>query len=139
MPPRDPNSPPSRNRRRPEAMPGGWLWLVLLVLIVLVMVFFLNFNSGTVIDYSDVLLLAPAGDTETGNNVVKRVVFIGTDRLEGELQEEARNYLGTEKAKKKLADAKLDPKKVDAVVKRIRNNKFNCLVPEGAIKSGNAV
>src|SRR5918911_1044550 len=43
-PPRDPNSPPGKNRRRPEVMPGGWLWLVLLVLLVLVMMFYINFG-----------------------------------------------------------------------------------------------
>src|SRR6516162_6301784 len=92
-PPRDPNAPSSKNRRRPEVMPGGWLWLVLLILLVLVMMFFISFGSGSAIDYSDVILLARAGKTDAGNNVIKRIVFIGDDQLEGELQEGARDYL----------------------------------------------
>ena len=43
--PRDPNSPSGKNRRRPEVMPGGWLWLVLLILLVLVMMFFISFGQ----------------------------------------------------------------------------------------------
>src|SRR5947209_3971542 len=91
--PRDPNTPPPRTRRRPEVMPGGWLWLVLLVLLVLVMVLFLGIGSGTPIDYSDLLRLAEAGKTTGGNNIIKRVVFVGADRLEGELQDDARSYM----------------------------------------------
>src|SRR6266481_4502351 len=124
-PPRDPNSPSSKNRRRPEVMPGGWLWLVLLVLLVLVMMFFINFGGGSVVDYTDVLRLAQAGKTPTGNVVIKRIVFIGTDRLTGELQPEAQAYLTGDKV-----DPKLDvgqKKKLEAIAKKIRSNTFTCL------------
>ena len=66
-------------------MPGGWLWLVMLVLLVLVMVFFLGIGTGTAIDYSDVLQLAEAGNAAAENTVIKRIVLVGPDRLEGEL------------------------------------------------------
>src|SRR5262245_4121509 len=133
-PPRDPNSPSSKNRRRPEVMPGGWLWLVLLVLLVLVMMFFINFGSGSVIDYTDVLRMAQAGKTTTGNAIIKRVVFVGTDRLTGELQPEAKDYLNGDKV-----DPKLDKKtrdKLDAIAKKIRGTTFTCLIPEPAQRGG---
>ena len=133
-PPRDPNSPSSKNRRRPEVMPGGWLWLVLLVLLVLVMMFFINFGQGSVVDYSDVRFLAQAGKSPTGNTVIKRVVFVGTDRLEGELQEGARDYLTGDKV-----DPKLDKKtreKLDVIAKKIRGTTFTCLIPESATRGG---
>src|SRR5437660_2661148 len=133
MPPaRDPNSPSSKNRRRPEVMPGGWLWLVLLVLLVLVMMFFINFGSGSVVDYSEVLRMAQAGKTATGNAIVKRVVFIGTDRLTGELQPDAKEYLSGDKV-----DPKLDKKtreKLDVIAKKIRGTTFTCLIPESATR-----
>src|SRR5438093_8874106 len=117
-PPRDPNSPSSKNRRRPEVMPGGWLWLVLLVLLVLVMMFFINFGSGSVVDYTDVLRMAQVGKTASGNVIIKRIVFVGTDRLTGELQEGAQAYLTGDKV-----DPKMDPaqkKKLETIAKKIR-------------------
>src|SRR4051794_18405633 len=103
MPPaRDPNTPPSKNRRRQEVMPGGWLWLVLLVMLVLVMMFFVNFGGGTLVDYSDVLKMAQAGKSASGNNIIKRVVFVGPDRLTGELQPDAKMYMDGDKVDPKL-------------------------------------
>src|SRR5437899_6011040 len=121
--PRDPNSPSGKKSRRPEIMPGGWLWLVLLILLVLVMMFFINFGQGSVIDYSDVVRLAQAGKNPAGNTVIKRVVFVGPDRLEGELQDSARDYLTGDKV-----DPKQDKKKLETIAKKIRGNKFTCLV-----------
>src|SRR5580693_1338129 len=123
--PRDPNAPPSKNRRRPEVMPGGWLWLVLLILLVLVMMFFINFGQGSVIDISDVRYLAEAGKSPTGNTVIKHVDFIGSDRLEGELQPEAKSYLEGDKV-----NPKLDKKKLETIAKKITKNKFTALIPE---------
>jgi cell division protease FtsH len=123
--PRDPNAPPSKNRRRPEVMPGGWLWLVLLILLVLVMMFFINFGQGSTIDISDVRYLAEAGKSPTGNTVIKHVDFIGSDRLEGELQPEAKSYLEGDKV-----NPKLDKKKLETIAKKIAKNKFTALIPE---------
>jgi len=109
-------------------MPGGWLWLVLLVLLVLAMIFFLGIGSGSTIDYSDVKTLAEAGNTPTGNNIIKRVVFLGPDRLEGELQENWRDYVAGDKV-----DPKQNKNKLDAIAKNIRANKINSYIPEGAL------
>src|SRR5271168_5059855 len=127
--PRDPNAPPgTRNRRRPEVMPGGWLWLVLLVLLVMVMMFFVSSFGGSLIDYSDMLRLAEAGQVPGGNAIIKRVVFVGTDRIEGDLQEDFRQYLDSEKIKTKLDPRTRD--RFELLAKKIRGTKFSCLVPE---------
>jgi cell division protease FtsH len=136
--PRDPNAPPSNRRRRPEVMPGGWLWLVMLVLLVLVMVFFLGIG-GPAVDYSDVLQLAEAGNSATENTVIKRIVLVGPDRLEGELTDSAREYLSGTKA-----DSKLDPKTrehLDAIpsAKKIRGAKFTALIPESELRGSETV
>ena len=39
--PRD-NGPPQRTRRRPEPMPGGWLWVIVLLLFAGVLYVLLN-------------------------------------------------------------------------------------------------
>jgi cell division protease FtsH len=110
-------------------MPGGWLWLVLLVLLVLVMVFFLGVGSGSAIDYSDVLVLAKAGNSTNPNSIIKRIVFIGPDRLEGELTEEARDYVSGNKT-----DPRLDQKAREALdtiaKKKIPRGKFTSQIPE---------
>jgi cell division protease FtsH len=131
--PRDPNTPSGKNRRRPEVVPGGWVWLVLLILLVLVMMFVFNFSNGPTIDYSDVLLLAEAGKTPTGNAVIKRIVFTGTDRLEGELQENARDYLTGSSVNKDL-----DKKRLEAIATKIKT-KFNCLIPESALRGSDTI
>src|SRR5262245_15055938 len=132
-PPRDPSAPPTKNRRRPEAMPGGWLWLVLLILLVMVMIFFVGFGSGTTIDYSDVERLAEAGKTASGNSIIKRVDIIG-DRLEGELHEEWRNVIASDRI-----DPVADKKKLEAIAKRVRSNKFNALIVESALRGGDSI
>ena len=86
MPPRQPSSNPRNNRRRPSpGMPGGWLWLIL-VATVLVMLFVVNYDSGTAIDYSDFWALVQ-------NKNVKRVVFMGNDRILGEIQDRGDVFL----------------------------------------------
>jgi cell division protease FtsH len=115
-------------------MPGGWLWLVLLVMLVLAMVFFIGFGSGNVIDYSDVLRLAQAGKRPEGNAVIKRIEFVGADRLTGELTENAREYLANAKE-----DPKLDKKKIEAILKKIKGNQFTCLIPESALRGQETV
>jgi cell division protease FtsH len=133
--PRDPNAPPGgRNRRRPEVMPGGWLWLVLLVLLVMVMMFFVSSFGGSLIDYSDMLRLAQAGHVPGGNTIIKRVVFVGNDRIEGDLQEDFRQYLDGDKVKPNLDGRTKE--RFQLLAKKIRGTKFSCLVPESDIKSG---
>jgi ATP-dependent metalloprotease FtsH len=113
-------------------MPGGWLWLVLLILLVLVMIFFLGIGSGSPIDYSDLLRLAEVGKTAGGNTIIKRVVFVGTDRLEGELQDDARSYMTGDKVDPKLDKRTRD--RLETLAKKIRSNKFYVLIPDPEIK-----
>src|SRR5215831_12966042 len=89
--PREQPNPPSRNRRRPETpAPGSWLWLVLLLMLVLVLLFTVGMGSGTAVMYSQFMAVAKKGAVaEEGkpahkNINIKKVVFVGTERLEGE-------------------------------------------------------
>jgi cell division protease FtsH len=134
---RDPNTHSSKHRRRPEVVPGSWLWLVLLVLLVLVMVFFLGLGTGSPIDYSDVIRLAQAGKSKDPNSVIKRIVIVGTDRLEGELTDTARDYLTGDKV-----DPSLDPKsreQLEPIAKKIRQSKFTALIPESENRGSDTV
>jgi cell division protease FtsH len=134
--PRDPNAPPSKNRRRPEVMPGGWLWLVLLIMIVLAFMFFVNSMGGTPLGYSELGELAAAGKTASGNNIIKKVSFIGTDRLEGELQPDWKEYAGGDKTEEKQ-----DKERLKAIAAKIRGNntKFTCYIPEPALRGNDTV
>jgi cell division protease FtsH len=98
--PREQPTPPSRNRRRPETpAPGSWLWLVLLLMLVLVLLFTVGIGSSTNLMFSEVVRIAEQGRNPTGKNKdgqvegenknIKRVVFVGTDRIEGEFTENA--------------------------------------------------
>ncbi|MFO0970423.1 MAG: ATP-dependent zinc metalloprotease FtsH [Gemmataceae bacterium] len=108
--PREQN-PNQRNRRRQEAMPGGWLWIIILLLLAAVMYFTLGFSGDNVVNYTDFLAAAKSQQ-------FKLVIFKGSNRLIGELKE------GEE--------AKLP----DPVKKKVRGNKIETYVPEAAIKSG---
>ncbi len=70
----------NRNRRRPEVMPGGWMWLVLLLLLFGVLFYTLGFPSPGIIDYTDFEKLVREGK-------IARVVFKGNDRLLAEFKE----------------------------------------------------
>src|SRR3954468_16266943 len=95
--PREQPSPPGgKNRRRPDVMPGGWLWLVLLILLVLVLLVTLGFPNASVISYSEFQEIARAGqkfkDNAEDKNAqiprntwIQKVTFYGDERLEGEL------------------------------------------------------
>src|SRR6516225_4762490 len=100
--PREQPTPPSRNRRRPETpAPGSWLWLVLLLMLVLILLFTVGIGSSTNLMFSDVVRIAedgrvlkfqakrPGEEDKGENKNIKRVVFIGYDRLEGEFTEKA--------------------------------------------------
>jgi cell division protease FtsH len=128
--PRDPNAPSSKNRRRPEVMPGGWIWLAILILLVLIMLVFGSFFSqASPVDISDVRYLAKAGEAPAGNNVIKRIDFIGVDRLEGELQPDAKSYLDGDKVKPDM-----DKKTLADIAKKLKSSKFSCLVPESDMR-----
>src|SRR5206468_44030 len=101
--PREQPNPPSRNRRRPESpAPGSWLWLVLLLMLVLVLLFTVGIGSSTNLIFSEVVRIAEEGrvvkakaqrpgEEDKGENTnIKRVVFIGDDRMEGEFLENAK-------------------------------------------------
>src|SRR5262249_54800869 len=90
--PREQPNPPSRNRRRPEApAPGSWLWLVLLLMLVLVLLFTVGMTSGTAVMYSQFMAIAKDGGKGPGKNTnIKKVYFVGPDRLEGEFLDGAK-------------------------------------------------
>jgi cell division protease FtsH len=116
MPPqREPQTPPGNRRRRPDPVPGGWLWLVLLLMLVAVLYYALGFGSPGDIDYSSEFL-----NVLVKNKLVKKVVFVGSDRINGELKSDA------------MDSGKLD----DALKKKIRNNRFTTMVPDADVKSG---
>jgi len=75
-PPPPSNLPPPSRRASPW-LPGGW---ILLVVLVVLGVMYLLHDTTRDIDYSQFIDLIDAGQ-------VKRIVFIGTDRVEGEVRD----------------------------------------------------
>src|SRR5262249_5100720 len=106
-PPREQPNPPSR-RRRPDVMPGGWLWLVLLLLLVGILYFTLVPTSGR-IDYSLFMDLAK-------QKQFSRVDLVGNNRIVGEIPE----------------DKELD----ERIKNKARSRRLDALIPESAIRSG---
>src|SRR5438046_2330209 len=123
MPPREQPNPPGKNRRRPDVMPGGWLWLVLLILLVLGLLVMVGFPNATMIEYSEFEDLARQGhkkDKDEPNFIIKKVTIIGTDRLEGELRTEGYT---------------LDPE--TQIGKKLRGRtKFTALIPPTEVQKG---
>jgi cell division protease FtsH len=109
------NPPPGNRRRRPDPVPGGWLWLILLLILVFVLYYALGFGSPGTIDYSSEFL-----GVLVKNGLVKKVVFVGSNKIEGEVKDKALD----------------DPKVDDALKKKIRHNRFTTLVPESDLKNG---
>lgn len=85
-PPREQPGPANRNRRRPDTMPGGWLWLVILLVLAGFLYFTLGFPSAGIIDYSQFMKLAKDGS-------FTRVVIVGDNRAIGELNKKAEEKL----------------------------------------------
>src|SRR5438270_808955 len=120
--PREQPNPPVKNRRRPDVMPGGWLWLVLLILLVLVLLITVGFPNPSNLDYSNFEELARQGwnrEKDVPNTIIKKVVLIGSDRLEGELQE----------------SHVIDPN--TPAGKQLRGRKFTTGIPPSEVQSGN--
>ena len=44
-----PREPGSRQRRRPETMPGGWLWIVVLLIFLAILVMTFGLSAGNVV------------------------------------------------------------------------------------------
>src|SRR5947209_7772057 len=91
--PREQPNPPSRNRRRPETpAPGSWLWLVLLLMLVFVLLFTVGMGGGTTVSFSEFMEIARKGAENNANPNVnfKEVVWVGGERIEGELLENAK-------------------------------------------------
>jgi cell division protease FtsH len=107
-PPREQPNPSGNRRRRPDVMPGGWLWLVLLLLLVGILYFTLVPNTGR-IDYSVFMDLVKKKQFD-------RVDIIGTSRMVGE-----------------VADTDKLP---ESVRNKVRGKRLDTLIPESAIKSG---
>jgi len=110
--PREQN-PNQKNRRRQEAMPGGWLWIVILLLLGGVMYFTLGYGGDNTVNYSEFLTLAK-------DKKFKLVIFKGQNRLIGEFKEG------------EAEKGKLD----DKLFKKVRYNKVETYVPESDVKSG---
>jgi cell division protease FtsH len=83
--PRD-NGPPQRTRRRPEPMPGGWLWVIVLLLFGGVLYVLLNNTAAGSIGYSEFLDLAEKGKFSS-------VVLRGSNQVIGEFKEGAADDL----------------------------------------------
>src|SRR5262245_35708194 len=119
-PPRE--TPPGRTRRRPEApMPGSWLWLVVLLMLVLVLFVTMGVGGGAALGYSEVMLVAEQGKNaaQRKNDIIKKVWFIGEERLEGEFFE-----TGIEKLPSTMRE-------------QLRGGKrFSTLIPIGDVRSG---
>lgn len=109
--PREQPNLPNRNRRRPEVMPGGWMWLVLLLLLFGVLFFTIGYPSPGNIDYTAFVKLVKDGK-------IARVIFRGNDRLLAEFKE---GVLDT-----------LDP----AIRKQVRFNKVETAILEADQRSG---
>ena len=81
--PREQPSPNNR-RRRPDVMPGGWLWLVILVLLVGILWMALGIGGGNTISYDQFINLVEEGK-------VAKIVAVGkgneTATIQGELKE----------------------------------------------------
>src|SRR5262245_27564938 len=90
-PPREQPNPPGKGRRRPDVVPSGWIWLVLLIVLVFALLVTMGFGNAANINYSNFWQLAQKGKDkdQLQNTNIKKVVFIGLDKIEGELQESA--------------------------------------------------
>ncbi len=102
--PRERQTPPTKQQRRPDVMPGGWLWLVILVLLVGILYLALGFGSSNQIDYSDFTTLLEKGDVES-------VTVIGKE------------------SPKIVGEIKKNVELPERLKKQIRNDKFTTLVP----------
>src|SRR6266542_151486 len=105
--PREQPNPPTRGRRRPEPpASGSWLWLVLLLGLVLVLLLTVTQSGGVLVIYSDFMQTAREGaDTTSKKNLnLKQVVWVGSERLEGELVEDSKTL--PERVQKKVGTGK---------------------------------
>src|SRR5436190_3605596 len=107
MPPQRDQLPPGTRRRRPDVMPGGWLWLLILLSIVGVLFFWLSSPKAVSIDYSSEFvgqLVKRQKEAKDDPPIIKKVVFVGTtNRLDGELARPASDISGLpEDLKQKL-------------------------------------
>src|SRR5262249_3384929 len=105
-----PNPPPpsGKQRRRPQPGVGGnWVWLVILLLLV-GMVLANSMNSARRVDWNQFYSWLKAG-------YLKKVVLVGTERIEGELKDidKLQKELETraEKQKEELDDLKQKQKR----------------------------
>jgi cell division protease FtsH len=115
MPPPREQPSPNKNRRRPEVMPGGWLWLVILVLLVGILWMALGFGSGNEIPYGDFLKLLHA-------HVITKVTVVGKDNpvIQGELD---RDKLDKDPSLKDIRE-------------KIKGTKFSVKVPATEVTQG---
>jgi cell division protease FtsH len=108
--PREQPPTPGNRRRRQDVMPGGWLWLLILVLLVGVLWFTMGFGNTGQIDLSDFMDLVK-------DHQVNRVVILGSNRIVGELKDNA--------------------KLPEPVAKRIHGgSRISANLPEGATRTG---
>lgn len=78
-PPREPGSP--RQRRRPETMPGGWLWIVVLLIFIAILVMTFGLSAGNIVTYGQFLDLA-------NNDKFERIIIRGDTKLIGKLKKD---------------------------------------------------
>src|SRR5262249_40663377 len=95
MPPRQPSPPPGAPRRRTgPVVPGGWIWVVIVVLLVGMVILTQDLGDSHRIEFSDILNLA------SDKNLAK-VVFVGTERINGKVKDVSRVPEGELKQKLK--------------------------------------
>ncbi|MSQ96187.1 MAG: ATP-dependent zinc metalloprotease FtsH [Gemmataceae bacterium] len=107
--PRDQPTPP-RSRRRQDAMPGGWLWIVVLLLLAVVIYITFGISNYGSLDYSDFVRLVK-------DDKIVKVTF-------------------TENSSSLIAEVKEDAELPPELKKSGKNNRFEVMLWEGDITSG---
>jgi cell division protease FtsH len=112
------SGPEKRPRRRPEPMPGGWLWLIVLILFGGFMWVLLSATSPGTINYSEFIDLAK-------KDKFASVIIRGTARAVGELKEgEADNLPETLKkhVKNKRVETNINERLIESLIKEVESH-----------------
>src|SRR5438552_2912922 len=120
------SGPHNRPRRRPEPMPGGWLWIIVLLLFAGIIWVLLGVTSAGTIRYSDFIDLAK-------NDKFTNVVIRGTSSAVGVLKEDEAKDL-PESLKKHVNNNRLETniqeKQIESLTKHLDGHVPYQFVPE---------
>ncbi len=78
--PREPGSP--RQRKRPDTMPGGWIWIVVLLVLSGIIITAFGVQAGSQINYGEFLNLAKT-------DKIEKITIYGDERIVGKLKKDA--------------------------------------------------